>query len=260
MTYRNIFRIRNLLKKILPIVFSSNSKVFQRLSDYANFRHFIETSSNFDKRFEIHWSDRLFYRDGGADKHFDTHYIYHTAWAARILKSNPIPMHYDFSSSLYFSGIVSAYQPVTFLDIRPASLNISNYNSGVYDLMDGNKIQNGELESISCMHVIEHIGLGRYGDTINPEGDILAAKELQRIAANKAKLLIVVPVGRQIIRFDAHRIYNYEHVVKMFSDCKLVSCALIPDDALHKGIIYNPQPNQFNNQKYGCGCFEFEKI
>ncbi len=37
------------------------------------------------------------------------------------------------------------------------------------------------VESLSCMHVVEHIGLGRYGDPMDPEGDIEAIKELKRV-------------------------------------------------------------------------------
>jgi hypothetical protein len=60
---------------------------------------------------------------------FDTHYIYHTAWAARKVKEIDAPVHVDISSSLYFSSIVSAFKPVKFYDFRPAKLNLSNLSS-----------------------------------------------------------------------------------------------------------------------------------
>ncbi len=47
----------------------------------------------------------------------------------------------------------------------------------------------------SCMHTIEHIGLGRYGDPLDAVGDQTALSELQRVVAPGGSLLIVVPVA-----------------------------------------------------------------
>jgi hypothetical protein len=59
------------------------------------------------------------------------------------------------------------------------------------------------------MHVIEHIGLGRYGEALDPDGDLKAIRELVRVLAAGGNLLVVVPVGRPRIQFNAHRIYDY---------------------------------------------------
>jgi hypothetical protein len=150
---------------------------------------------------------------------FDTHYIYHTAWAARKVKEIDAPYHTDISSSLYFSSIVSAFKPVSFFDYRPAKLNLSGITSGSANLtrlhFDDNTIQ-----SLSCMHTVEHVGLGRYGDPIDPEGDLQAAAELSRVVAQGGSLLFVVPVGKPQIQFNAHRIYSYKMVLDMFPELR----------------------------------------
>jgi hypothetical protein len=105
---------------------------------------------------------------------FDTHYIYHTAWAARKVKEIGATYHTDISSSLYFSSIVSAFTPVHFYDYRPASLNLSGLTSGSANLSNLH-FEDNSINSLSCMHTVEHIGLGRYGDPIDPDGDIQAA-------------------------------------------------------------------------------------
>ena len=108
------------------------------------------------------------------------------------------------------------------------------------------------------MHVLEHIGLGRYGDPIDPTGDVKGARELSRSLAENGHLLVVVPVGKDKIVYNAHRIYSYESVLKLFPKLQLIETYLIQDD-VEKQPVYNASENEFNKQKYGCGCFVFTK-
>ena len=62
------------------------------------------------------------------------------------------------------------------------------------------------VQSLSCMHTVEHVGLGRYGDPIDPDGDLKAIKEIKRVLAVNGNLLFVVPIGKPKIVYNAHRI------------------------------------------------------
>ncbi len=210
-------------------------------------------------RFDIRWGNRyplLF--DITKNTQFDTHYVYHSAWAARIISLRKPSKHIDISSNLYFIGIVSAFVPVEFYDYRPANLALTGIQSGFADLYKL-PFKTDSISSLSCMHVVEHVGLGRYGDKLDPDGDIRAVEELKRVLAPGGSLLFVVPVGKPRIMFNAHRIYAYDMVLDMFSDVRLKEFSLIPDDALEAGIIQNASREQANGQKYGCGCFHFQK-
>jgi len=56
---------------------------------------------------------------------------------------------------------------------------------------------------------VEHSGLGRYGDALNPWGDILTIARAWCVTTDNAKLMIGVPVGgKDLIQFNAHRIYG----------------------------------------------------
>jgi hypothetical protein len=186
---------------------------------------------------------------------FDQHYIYHPAWAARVLAQTKPEYHIDIGSLLSFCSIVSAFVPIKFYDYRPAELNISNLQSAFADL---NKLpfENDSVPSISCMHTIEHIGLGRYGDPIDPSGDLKAINELKRVTKPGGDLLFVTPVGRSRIEFNAHRIYSYQQVLEYFSPFKLIEFSLVPDAG---GLITNADPGVVKQQEYGCGCFWFKK-
>lgn len=189
---------------------------------------------------------------------FDRHYIYHPAWIARQLFKRGVKKHVDISSTLNFASIVSAFIPIDFYDIRPAKLNLSNLVCRSADLTKL-KFDNDSIESLSCMHVIEHIGLGRYGDSPDPLGDVKAAAELARVLSKGGILFIVLPVGISRTQFNAHRIYSHDSVLKLFHSLSLLECALIPDGEAIDGIVYNPSEDVINAQTYGCGCYVFTK-
>src|SRR5215471_14523587 len=90
--------------------------------------------------------------------------------------------HVDISSIVNFSAIVSAFIPVDFYEYRPASVTLSNFHSGKADLLRL-PFSDMSLGSVSCMHVIEHIGLGRYGEALDPDGHLKAIRELVRVLA-----------------------------------------------------------------------------
>jgi len=196
--------------------------------------------------------------DKTATTSFDRHYVYHTAWAGRILARTNPEYHVDISSFIYFGALVSSFIPVRYYDYRPADLKLDNLTSNAADLLRL-PFDDGSVKSLSSMHVVEHVGLGRYGDLIDPAGDLKAIAELKRVLAEGGSLLFVVPVGKPKIMFNAHRIYSYEQVLDYFRGLHLKEFALIPDKPENGGLIYNVSKKETDSQNYGCGCFWFIK-
>lgn len=223
------------------------------------FRNFIALSGA-SKRFRIEWCDRYpCLNDRTRETGFDRHYMYHPAWAARILAEARPEEHVDISSTLYFCTLVSAFIPVKYYDYRPADLILDNLSSESADLL-ALPFTAGSISSLSCMHVVEHVGLGRYGELLDPDGDLKAIVELKRVLAPGGLLLFVVPVaGVSKIMFNAHRIYRYDQVIEYFSDFELKEFVLIPERAEDGGLVRNPSQELINDQSYGCGCFCFRK-
>jgi hypothetical protein len=223
------------------------------------YRHFIKLSKK-GHRFRVSWSERNpQLHDNSRDTGFDPHYTYHPAWAARILAKTKPARHVDISSILSFSTIVSAFVPTDFYDYRPAHITLSDLISRKADLT-ALQFSDNSIESLSCMHTIEHIGLGRYGDTIDPDGDIKAMSELSRVIARGGNLLFVTPIGKPRIQFNAHRIYSYRQIIDYFPDLKLKEFSLLADDGGGDGLIINASETQADSQEYGCGCFWFTKV
>jgi len=212
-------------------------------------------------RFPFIWSELYpCLNDDTAATGFDRHYTFHTAWAARLLAQTRPAVHHDISSAIYFSTLVSAFMPVRFYDYRPARLSLSNLTSERADLLCL-PFATGSLQSLSCMHVVEHIGLGRYGDPLDSEGSFKAIAELKRVVAPGGMLLFVVPVGAKArIQFNAHRIFSLGLVKERFEDAfELKQFALIPDDPGDGDLVISPSDDLVAKQTYGCGCFWFEK-
>ncbi len=236
---------------ISPIIYSVYVK---------NYFQFKKLSSETVDRFQINWHELYpCLHDNTGVTNFDSHYIYHPAWAARILAKTKPSCHIDISSTLHFCAIVSAFLPMKFYDHRPANMSLSNLSSEHADLLSLPFASN-QIESLSCMHTVEHIGLGRYGDPLDPNGDLKAIAELKRVLAYGGNLLFVVPIGgKPKIMYNAHRIYAYQQIIEYFNDLELIEFSLIPDYPSLQGIILDASEELANRCTYGCGCFWFSK-
>lgn len=188
----------------------------------------------------------------------EPHYTYFPSWAARILAANKPQRHVDISSYLPFSTLVSSFIPIDFYDYRPADIKLDSLTMGRCDLMKLDFPDNS-IPSLSCMHVVEHIGLGRYGDKMDPVGDITAMSELKRVLAPGGNLLFVVPVGRPRVQFNAHRIYSHAEILQRFEGLTLKDFTLIPDNAHEVGMLPGATEEVCNQQRWGCGCYWFQK-
>jgi SAM-dependent methyltransferase len=225
-------------------------RFFGMLGEYRRF------GSMSDGRFPLRWTELYpCLDDNTGTTPFDQHYVYHPAWAARILAKTRPAYHVDVSSILSFSSIVSAFVPVRFYDYRPAHLDLEGLESGHADLLRLS-FDDSSVPSLSCMHTIEHVGLGRYGDPLDPQGDLKAIAELKRVLQPGGDLLFVTPVGKPKIAFNAHRIYSHEQVLEYFSPLELKEFSLVPDSG---GLLRDADPALVAAQDYGCGCFWFRK-
>lgn len=251
--------IKFIVRKSIRVLHRIFNKVVYTYSGYSRFLHdyFMFYRADKNRRLPMAFFDLMpQVADWTVGTGFDRHYVFHTAWAARVIAENQPTVHMDISSSLYFVTGLSAFVPVRFFDYRPANLALSGFTSEHADLT-ALPFADKSIASLSCMHVVEHVGLGRYGDPIDPDGDLKAIAELKRVLATGGSLLFVVPLGRPRICFNAHRVYAYRHVCEAFADLTLRQFALIPDNPTDGGLIIDASEDQADAQQWGCGCFWF---
>jgi len=222
-----------------------------------NIRNF--NNQNRSRNFIIKWKNIRYYTyerylNAGS---IGGHYFLQDVWAASKIFDSGNKSHVDIGSRI--DGFIAHLLPfcsVEYVDIRPMK---SPFNKLVFK--EGSILSlpysDDSVASLSCLHVIEHIGLGRYGDEVDSIGHIKAAKELVRILKPGGKLYIGTPVGKESLFFDAHRVFHVETVIEMFSGLSLESFDFIDDKGteIKSQIDYSAA----NANRFGCGLFVFRK-
>jgi hypothetical protein len=185
---------------------------------------------------------------------YDPHYFHQAVWAVERIAARAPKEHVDVGSETTFVGMLSASVPVVFVDIRPFPIVLPRLRPLAGDLARGLPFDDGSIESLSCLHVAEHIGLGRYGDQLAPDGTRRACVELQRVLAKNGRLYFSVPVGRPRVCFNAHRIHTPEQIVQYFSSLALEEFSVVGDDYQ---LMLDADLCDGATLDYGCGLFVF---
>lgn len=186
---------------------------------------------------------------------FDAHYFFQQIWVFKnVLKSQP-KSHVDVASTYELSGYLSTIVPTTFIDLRPIDSQLDNLTIKRGDILNL-PYDDNELKSMSCLHVVEHIGLGRYGDPIDPDGTEKACKELARVLAKGGMLYFSTPIGKNRVCFNAHHIHSPSELLTYFKDLKLIEFSVVDDTGVFK---INTDYRRYNSADYACGMFVFTK-
>lgn len=185
----------------------------------------------------------------------DPHYFYQAAWAMRCIHETRPSQHVDIGSDVRYVGMLSQIVPVTFVDIRPLALQLQGLDGRVGTVLDLPYPMNS-VQSMSCLHVIEHVGLGRYGDPLDPDGSRKAALELSRVLVPGGRLYVSVPVGRERVCYNAHRVFSPQNFSALFAGLRLLEFSLVSDDGQ---LLDSADIAQAAQSDYGCGLFIFEK-
>lgn len=185
------------------------------------------------------------------------HYFHQDLWAAKKIFERAPLEHVDVGSSI--SGFIAhllTFRSVTVIDIRPLPDHIDGLHFTEGDATHLAGIVDDSLDSISSLHAIEHFGLGRYGDPVDPFAAEKAMAALARVLRPGGRLYFAVPIGRERLMFNAHRVFAPGTILDAFSGLTLVSFAAV-DDAGHLKLAEDPF--DYRQADYACGLFEFGK-
>jgi hypothetical protein len=189
--------------------------------------------------------------------HAEGHYFHQDLWAAKKIFQERPDAHIDIGSRVDgFVAHVLAFMPVTVLDIRPLVSRVDGLTYLQDDATSLSMLQDNSVSSLSSLHAAEHFGLGRYSDPIDPYACFKFMDSLQRVLAPRGKLYFSVPVGRERVEFNAHRVFSPRTILKQFRLLRLESFSFVGDD----GALYpNTEPLALPDSEMACGLFEFTK-
>ena len=193
------------------------------------------------------------------------HYFHQDLLIAKKIYQNAPRKHVDIGSRIDgFVAHVAVFREIEVFDIRHMESNVENVIFTQADLSAGGgefKLEN-YTDSISSLHAIEHFGLGRYGDPIDVNGHLMAIDNIWRCLTSGGVFYFSVPIGRQRIEFNAHRVFNVSYLLDLFSEkYDLISFSFVNDAGK---LVLNQLINQAEADEnfgctYGCGIFELRK-
>jgi hypothetical protein len=180
-----------------------------------------------------------------------------------IFRANP-RKHVDVGSLLTgFVAHVASFRPIEVIDIRPNFTAARNIHFLKYDMMWTDFPLINYCDSLSCLHALEHFGLGRYGDPIDIIGHLKGWKNLWTMLEPGGKLYFSVPIGKKRIEFNGHRIFPVSYLLEMIKGLYIINSFSYVDDrgALHLNqSLESPQVNNNFGCNQGCGIFELTKL
>ena len=192
-----------------------------------------------------------------------TQYFWQDLWAAQLISKNSPKKHFDIGSRIdgFIAHLASFRDNITLIDIRPLDKKIPNVDFHQDDATNLKNIKSNSIESLSALCSLEHFGLGRYGDPIDPDACFKAFKSIQRVIKKDGCIYIAVPIGSEHLEFDAHRVFYASTIVDNFDEMELVEFSVINPDCT--GIEYNVDIHKYDDdsQKGGFrfGLFYFKK-
>ena len=157
-----------------------------------------------------------------------------------------------------FVAHVASFRMVEVLDIRPSSTSASAITFSIFDLTKGAGPYAASTDSLSCLHALEHIGLGRYGDTVDVDGWRKGLQTLFDILEPSGLLYLSVPIGPQRIEFDAHRVFSVPFILaELKKHGEVIEMSYVDDRGeLHLEADFAPGDLESSfGCIYGCGIF-----
>lgn len=187
------------------------------------------------------------------------HYFHQDLLVATAIRQASPARHIDVGSRIDgFVAHVASYREIEVLDIRPLpSTGHPQIRFMQADLMTLPPELEEITDSLSCLHALEHFGLGRYGDPIDPLGHRKGFENLCRLLRPGGTLYLSFPIGRPAVHFNAHRVFApTDPVAWAGSQLNLVRFDYV-DDA---GVLHvQERPESIATPEYGCGIYTFRK-
>jgi len=191
------------------------------------------------------------------------HYFFQDLTVARKIFERRPERHVDIGSRVDgFVAHVASFRDIEVFDIRPLALEVPSIIFRQADLMRVDDTLKNYCDSLSCLHALEHFGLGRYGDPVDLYGHVKGFNTLRDVLKPGGTLYLSVPIGPERVDFNACRVFDIKTILKLAEPYfELKEFAYVDDEgAFHPRVELTPERVGDNcGCDYGCGIFEFRR-
>jgi hypothetical protein len=173
--------------------------------------------------------------------------------AQEIFRQRPV-RHVDVGSRIDgFVAHVASFREIEVMDIRQVEAKVVNVVFVQKDLMREDASLVDYCDSLSCLHALEHFGLGRYGDDLDIDGHKKGLTNISKLLKRGGTAYISVPIGDQRIDFNAHRVFSVRYFLDLLMEIyDLRSFSYIND----RRILFREVPLTEVLIASNCGCRE----
>jgi len=161
------------------------------------------------------------------------HYFHMDLWASRLIYNSNVNKLVDVGSRVDgFIAHILTFREIEVFDVRPLVSTTKGLTFRIIDMTNPDESPVDYADFVTCLHTLEHFGLGRYGDKVNMSGWKIGLNNLARMVSRNGNILIAVPIGRERIEFDAHRVFRPETIINAVTALgfKLNSFSVVDDD------------------------------
>ena len=229
-------------------------KIKQHLKYRSDKKAFIDAGGSIKLDYPI-YDD--FYKQAGAA---NGHYFHQDLLVAGFINDAKPSRHIDIGSSIEgFVSHVASFRNIEIIDIRPLKITAHpqiTFTQGNLMSLDSSLVE--ACDSLSCLHALEHFGLGRYGDPIDPQGHLKGFSNLHKMLKPGGTLYISFPIGEKGVHFNAHRVFDPKEILGWSAGKFNLERFDFVDDAgdLHQNISID----QASQPEYGCGIYTLKKL
>ena len=188
-------------------------------------------------------------------------YFWQDLWAAKKIIKSGVKEHFDIGSRLdgFIAHLLATDIDVTMIDVRDFPAKVEHLNTIVDDATSLHQIKDESIESMSALCSLEHFGLGRYGDPVDPEACFECFANIQNKLKKGGRLYISLPIGKERVEFNAHRVFFASTVTENFSSLHLEEFACTCEGKMEYNVDLHKYDNDQHNGEYRYGLFCFRK-
>jgi len=184
-----------------------------------------------------------------------------------IFNANP-RKHADIGSRIDgFVAHIASFRHLEVLDIRKIKIKVSKVTFRQIDLMSSKQVaafvkKNGYFDSLSCLHVLEHFGLGRYGDKVNRFGYEQGLQCMAKLLEKNGILYLSTQVGPARVEFNSNFVFQPNHICNIFArlNFKLIKLAILDKNGKLKNILKESKSNNFLMSQDNLAIFVAKKL